>query len=179
MHIRCLAHVINLVVQSFLHAIDEAEDPEINDYFDKEAPVHFDIDKDADQIGLEAEALAPGANDYTPADEDEDVAEDEAVLIEDVNGQSPLQRVSTALMPILHNPLSYKTIQLRFITTKIVSSPQRRLRFCIICRNKYGNHTDKDTKRKVNLMVVRDVRTRWNYTHAMIRHAYMLKEVSQ
>ena len=36
MHIRCIAHVINLVVQAFLFAIDEVEDdPENVDYDDK------------------------------------------------------------------------------------------------------------------------------------------------
>jgi hypothetical protein len=58
-----------------------------------------------------------------------------------------------------------------------VASPQRRLQFRKICRVKYGGKPD--TKPLANLMVVRDVRTRWNYTHAMIRRALLLKEVSQ
>ena len=38
------------------------------------------------------------------------------------------------------------------------------------------SHPEK--KARARLMVVRDVRMRWNYTHAMIRRALLLKEVS-
>ena len=31
--------------------------------------------------------------------------------------------------------------------------------------------------KRAHLMVIRDVRTRWNYTHAMIRRALLLREV--
>ena len=46
MHIRCVAHVINLVVQAFLFGLGEAEDPEIFDWFEanKDAPIHYDPD---------------------------------------------------------------------------------------------------------------------------------------
>lgn len=94
MHIYCLAHVINFIVQSFLHAIDEAEDPEINDYFDKEAPIYFDINKDSDQAALEAKALKTPENSSAPVNEDKAVGDNESVLLEDVSGQSPLQHVS-------------------------------------------------------------------------------------
>jgi hypothetical protein len=42
--IRCMGHVINLVAQAMLFAIEEAEDPEVNDYFEihKFEPVHLD-----------------------------------------------------------------------------------------------------------------------------------------
>ncbi|KAJ8079430.1 hypothetical protein PM082_021946 [Marasmius tenuissimus] len=63
------------------------------------------------------------------------------------------------------------TEKLRFITTKIVSSPQHRRKFRNICLVKYEK--DPDTGK---LMVVRDVRTRWNYTHATIRRALCLRK---
>lgn len=53
--IRCLAHIVNLVVQKILATIDEAEDPESNDYFDKSVPIHYSPDEDADQLELEKE----------------------------------------------------------------------------------------------------------------------------
>ena len=43
-------------------------------------------------------------------------------------------------------------------------------------QEKYGN--SPDTQDRAKLMVVRDVRTRWNYTHAMIVRALLLQEVS-
>jgi hypothetical protein len=58
----------------------------------------------------------------------------------------------------------------------VVSSPQRRAKFHKITRSTYGQ--DPSTKGRVGLMVVRDVRTRWNYTHAMICRALLLQEVA-
>ena len=59
MHIRCIAHVINLIVQAFLAGMDEADDPDILDYYTlhKDAPVHYDVDDDEDQQALEAEEI--------------------------------------------------------------------------------------------------------------------------
>ena len=49
--IRCMGHVINLVAQAMLFAIQEAEDPEVNDYFEihKFEPIHLD-DELADKL---------------------------------------------------------------------------------------------------------------------------------
>jgi hypothetical protein len=57
MHIRCIAHVINLVVQAFLFGIDEGDDPELDDWYElnKDAPIHYDIDKDQEQRALDEE----------------------------------------------------------------------------------------------------------------------------
>ncbi|KAF6756067.1 hypothetical protein DFP72DRAFT_810841, partial [Ephemerocybe angulata] len=44
-HIRCIAHVINLVVQAILAGLDEADDPDLFDYFEelnKSLPIHYD-----------------------------------------------------------------------------------------------------------------------------------------
>jgi hypothetical protein len=71
--------------------------------------------------------------------------------------------------------LSHLWFQLRAITTKIVSSPQRRAKFRKIAISQYGN--DPLTKERARLMVVRDVCTHWNYTNAMIRRALLLEEV--
>ncbi len=59
MHIRCIAHVINLVVQAFLFGINEGDDPEMDDWYElnKDAPVHFDINKDEEQQALDNEVL--------------------------------------------------------------------------------------------------------------------------
>jgi hypothetical protein len=40
--IRCLAHIVNIVVQTVLKQLDEAEDPDVLDWFDgtKHLPIH-------------------------------------------------------------------------------------------------------------------------------------------
>lgn len=57
LHIRCLCHVVNLVVQAILCALGEAEDPEANDYYDqnKNRSIHFDANTDPDQVELDNE----------------------------------------------------------------------------------------------------------------------------
>lgn len=101
-HIRCLAHVINLIVQSFLHEIDEADDPSENDYYElhKEAPIHYDVDNDKEQRAMEDEvteaekkAVKTVELDTTPVNDAAETAE-ETELAEDVQNQSAVRRVS-------------------------------------------------------------------------------------
>jgi hypothetical protein len=66
--------------------------------------------------------------------------------------------------------------QLRFITTKIVSSPQCHGRFHKITCSKYAGN--QSTERLVGLMVVQDVHTQWNYTQGMIDRALDMRQVS-
>lgn len=55
--IRCIAHVVNLVVQKILHSLLEADDPALNDYYEshKHEPFHYDPDEDSDLKSMEAE----------------------------------------------------------------------------------------------------------------------------
>lgn len=56
--IRCLAHVVNLVVQTFLKHLDEVQDdPEVNDYYDqnKSVPFHYDPEEDDELCAFESE----------------------------------------------------------------------------------------------------------------------------
>ena len=54
-HIRCLCHVVNLIVQSILATLGEADDPQDNNHFllNKDQPFHLDINSDADQVALD------------------------------------------------------------------------------------------------------------------------------
>ena len=65
MHIRCIAHVVNLVVQAILHYFGEADDPETNDYHldHKDKPIHFNPDEDEDQRALDKEHMTSMAVD--------------------------------------------------------------------------------------------------------------------
>lgn len=55
--IRCLAHVVNLVVQAILAELDEADDPEQEDYYipNKHIPFHYDPDDDDEVRQMENE----------------------------------------------------------------------------------------------------------------------------
>ena len=68
-------------------------------------------------------------------------------------------------------------IQLRTLCTKITSSPQRRFRFRDTARKFHKDERTPDKKSRIaELMVVKDVATRWNYTHAMIKRALILRK---
>lgn len=92
MHIWCIAHVVNLIVQAFLASMDEADSPDEVDYFllHKESPIHYDPDDNKDHIAMESKDIDLEAMDI---DEDEvvDIAEDKA--IEDIQRSSPLKWV--------------------------------------------------------------------------------------
>ena len=56
LHVQCLCHVVNLVVQAILSALSEAENPDNIDYYTvdgKHAPVHSDPTQDLEQLELE------------------------------------------------------------------------------------------------------------------------------
>lgn len=52
-----MCHVINLVVQAILHAIGEADNPDITDYYtlNKENPIHHDVENDPEQVEMDQE----------------------------------------------------------------------------------------------------------------------------
>lgn len=91
MHIRCIAHVINLIVQAFLFAINEVDNnPEEVDYYNKDLPIHYDVDEDEELMAMENEELLETEtiqSQFLSADE-------EAELLKSIVGQSPLKRVS-------------------------------------------------------------------------------------
>ena len=52
-------HVVNLVVQAFLAAINEAKNPDKFDHYElnKGNPIHYNIEEDEEQIALKAEVI--------------------------------------------------------------------------------------------------------------------------
>ena len=86
MHIHCLAHVINLVVQAFLAVLNEADDPDLTDYYElsKQLSIHLNIDDDEDQQALDNETIKDlqdrlGDNtDAMDVDDDEEIELDSA-----------------------------------------------------------------------------------------------------
>ncbi|KAA1473697.1 hypothetical protein DENSPDRAFT_756256, partial [Dentipellis sp. KUC8613] len=144
MQIRCLAHVVNLVVQSILHGIDEAADPDTDDYYEtnKKESFHYDINKDEELDGMQQEMISEGES-QVPEDDDDLEGIDQAEF------KSPIKRM------FLTHGLILDITQLRFICTKIVSSPQRRQRFRRTAQEKYADRSDSKTPKA--LMVIRDV----------------------
>ena len=88
---------------------------------------------------------------------------------------SPLSKVCISVQ-LASTSLTWH-LQLRFIMNKITSTPQRRKKFRRCAMAKYFKK-NLDPDRRQSLAVVRDVHMRWNYTHAMIRRAELLQEVS-
>ena len=78
--IRCIAHVVNLVVQKILKELLEInEDPDDNDYFvfNKHLPIHYDPDEDEDVTEMEGQdsAEADAGHESDGGDEDDDADE--------------------------------------------------------------------------------------------------------
>ena len=71
MWIRCLAHVVNIVVQTLLKQLNEAKDPEILDWFEgnRHLPVHYNRDEDEEVKAMEAEDLVATEDGRTEIDE--------------------------------------------------------------------------------------------------------------
>jgi len=88
----CLAHVVNIVVQTILTELDEAEDPDNLNWFDinKHLPAHYDVDQDEDLQEMEAEVLEDDTVDGTT--KINEVLGDE--LPKDVASLSVVKRVS-------------------------------------------------------------------------------------
>ncbi|KAG8940951.1 hypothetical protein FRC04_004865 [Tulasnella sp. 424] len=153
--IRCLPHVINLVVQQILSKLSSSDvaDPDVDDYYNeaKKHSVHYDPNNDPDVQELEDEYQDDenGVNSRTDSSDEEELSDDVS--------DSELHAVSQKKAPIA---------KLRHIVTKIVSSPQRRYAFRQQVQKFYHD---------LKLMVIRDVKTRWNCTHAMIQRALLLQ----
>ncbi|KAF7328569.1 Dimer-Tnp-hAT domain-containing protein [Mycena venus] len=155
--IRCIAHVVNLVVQKILATLDEAHDPEERDYYvpNKDLPFHYDPDGDPELIELEKEQF--DREHYATTDEDSEIG------------------LITALKPEFEKLSAVG--KLRMITIKICSSPQRRQRFKATSRSIYtADERAPSGKPLTSLMVIRDVKTRWNYTEAMITRGLLLRK---
>ncbi|CDO77912.1 hypothetical protein BN946_scf184727.g1, partial [Trametes cinnabarina] len=174
--IRCIAHVVNLVVQKILSKLFEADDPVLADYYElwnKHLPFHYDLEADDENHQFQNEnkpgdpntenkktnyaddPASPGESDEDDDDEDDDDGMDD--VEDEYAGKSALKK-------------------LRLICNKIVSSPQRRSQFRKVTQRTYTSSSAEDIRRQ-SLMVIRDVATRWNYTHAMIERGLLLQDV--
>jgi hypothetical protein len=76
-----MGHVINLVAQAMLFAIQEAEDPEVNDHFEihKFEPIHLDDELAEKMYGFldkESEAGSSEVRETEKADDDSDEEEE-------------------------------------------------------------------------------------------------------
>jgi len=105
--IRCLAHVVNLVVQKILAVLDEADDPELNDYYEmmKDLPVHYDADNDEALKEFENEKDDFSEDDWEDSD-DELMKETEATGETSTGKKAP----STLQKVRIHPQKFYQTL---------------------------------------------------------------------
>jgi hypothetical protein len=91
LHVRCLCHVVNLVVQAVLAELGEADDPDDIDYFmlNKEQAIHLDIDTDPDQLELNEEEFDDELDDEEESPESMNLEEAEKMK----GTKSPLAKV--------------------------------------------------------------------------------------
>ncbi|KAJ7746207.1 hypothetical protein B0H14DRAFT_3514356 [Mycena olivaceomarginata] len=91
--VRCLAHVVNLVVQRLLAALDDAEDPDTADDYlpNKDRPFHYDPNDDPELSALECEVFT---NADSLGNEEDEAAELLTGLASEFANMSPLQKVN-------------------------------------------------------------------------------------
>jgi hypothetical protein len=91
--IRCLAHVVNLVVQKLLATLEEAVDPNIEDTYKdaKDLPVHYDPETDRELAEFEREVFQKKDSESTEEDGDGLLM---AALGPEYEKLSPVQKVS-------------------------------------------------------------------------------------
>ncbi|KAI0363170.1 hypothetical protein BV20DRAFT_930129, partial [Pilatotrama ljubarskyi] len=184
--IRCIAHVVNLVVQKILSELFEADDPALADYYElwnKHLPFHYDAEADDENCQFQKEnkpddpnaenQKTNGADDSASADESDgdDDNDDDNDGMNDVeseyDGKSALKKVCL-LTTAMFCPSLDERLQLRFICNKIVSSPQRRSQFRKITQQTYTSSSAEDVRRR-SLMVIRDAIDTWVFHSKKLR----------
>jgi hypothetical protein len=113
--INCVAHVLNLVVQSILAAFDEADDPDVIDYFNKELPIHYDSNDDEAQKALEDEEFSQ--NDDNELEDDSEEDEDEEKIQDNLSGLKKVHLIFIAIALLL----KYEHISSKQLSTKLSS----------------------------------------------------------
>ena len=100
LHIRCICHVVNLVVQAILATLGKADDPDKVDYFtlNKEQPLHLNINVDPDHVGLDNEEFQDEEDDKAVPEENLTLDDEEKLKAT----ESPLSKVH-----ILNCKISY------------------------------------------------------------------------
>lgn len=115
-HIQCLSHVVNIVVQTILKNLNEADDPDVNDWYEanKNLPMHYDADMDPEQQEMELNAVEDGLTKINEVMKDE--------LPKDASTLSNIKKVcvfqmNQANIHILCLPASYNCPQDLLYTT--------------------------------------------------------------
>ncbi|HEV7736195.1 MAG TPA: hypothetical protein VGO47_02335, partial [Chlamydiales bacterium] len=171
---RCMPHSTNLAAQIFMKMIDEGPDPDDEDQYIYVKHLQINHDPTEDDLLKEYENEVDMLDlDETPSTDtyflNDKLEQELGITSEELS--APLKKVCSCRINhiSIHSPLG-SMAQLRVICTKIASSPQRRAAF----RHLTDKLCEEDCK---HLMVVRDVSTRWNSTHAMIVRARKLRKV--
>ncbi|KAI0061285.1 hypothetical protein BV25DRAFT_1805777 [Artomyces pyxidatus] len=162
--IRCLAHVVNLVVQKILSTAADAADPDVEDYYEtlnKHLPFHYDPADDEDVTEFESqEAADRDEEEKDVLDVSEEAEEEDAY-----SSMSAIDKVRTVLISMI--------ARLRATCRKIVSSPARRSAFRKLAVKHYDNSHLLNGHKINRLMPIRDAINAWVFDRDDL-HALML-----
>lgn len=121
--IQCLSHNINIVIQTILKNLNEADDPEVNDWYEanKNLPMHYNADMDPEQQEMELNAVEDGLTEINEVMKDE--------LLKDASTLSNVKKVCVFQMKqanihLLCLPASYNCPQDLLYTTALQSFSQ-------------------------------------------------------
>jgi len=140
--IRCLNHVLNLVVQKVLATLNEAEDPDNLDYFDKSLPVHYSAEDDPDQLELEREKDEDIDED---AEEETDDKTFDELLTSNATQLSATQKVCVHTHPRLIYSLSSLSAAHNLYEDRIITTASPPLSTCST-KDSQGR---EDTRRQI------------------------------
>ena len=159
-HVRCLAHVINLAVQILLRKLGTgALDDDCSPDGDTVAQASDD-DHSSDDNHSPDDDRSPGDDTVAQASDDACSSDGDTVAQASDDDHNRNGRI------VARGPTFSCITKLRRLVVKVHSSPQRREAFRAECD---WCHTGRKE-------LIRDVRTRWNSTYAMIKRACELRD---
>ena len=161
-HIRCLAHVVNLVAQKVLSVAKEVDDPKFQDYYEqlnKQFPVHYNLDGDEDLQDFENEE--DNGSTVQKADLGDDIVDRECGEQDHFSEMGAIEKVSLMQLILSSSGSLNCSMQLRTSIVKIVSTPGRRQLFREKTEQYYSLATRVSKKGVITqvarLMPVRDI----------------------
>ncbi|KAI5884962.1 uncharacterized protein SCHCODRAFT_02521539 [Schizophyllum commune H4-8] len=176
--IRCLAHVVNLVVQKILSVLKEVDsDPDVEDYYElflKQFLIHFSYEDDEELREWEAEGGKDGEDDEDKEVIDMSVIPDEVDACKDAETEDEVRAAFEEEEGDEDDDENEELTALEklcAISKKIVGTPQSRMAFWKEAKEEYGNKVVGKSL-VARLMPVRDMKAidLWTWWYSKGKH---------